>query len=150
MPFIPALEGIVFAAGPYNIPIPEAAMIFRLYKTVIWIQGGYTLLTALWAIMDIDSFMLVTGPKMDIWLVKTVSAVLVAIAVCLLSALAYQEVLLPIILLGGTAGLALAIIDFYYALRHVISGIYMLDGVAEVVFFLIWLYIWLRYKRAKA
>lgn len=55
--------------------------IHKLYKGLLWIQGAYTSLTALWGLIDIDSFMAVTGPKNDIWLVKTVSVVLLAIGI---------------------------------------------------------------------
>ena len=147
---MPALEGIRFATGMQRDHMPDATMLSKLYKSLIWIQGGYTLLTALWGLIDIDSFMLVTGRKTDIWLVKTVSVVLVAIAVCLFSAIGYKEILLPIILLGATASLGLAIIDFHYALNDSISNIYMLDGVAEVVFFILWIYLLLRGQKEKA
>lgn len=51
----------------------------KVFKPLLWIQGLYLLFTALWALIDIDSFMRLTGPKTDIWLVKTVSVLLLAI-----------------------------------------------------------------------
>ncbi|HEY0731646.1 MAG TPA: hypothetical protein VGD33_04460 [Chitinophagaceae bacterium] len=114
----------------------------KVYKGLLWIQGSYTLLTALWAIVDIDSFMRVTGPKTDIWLVKTVSVVLAAIGISLLvHASAKEANKLPAAILGMTTALGLAIIDFYYSGNEVISMIYAIDGVMEVVFFVIWIYI---------
>ena len=38
------------------------------------LQGAYFGLTAAWALVHIDSFMRVTGAKTDVWLVKTVAA----------------------------------------------------------------------------
>ena len=104
-------------------------------------QGVYTLLTALWGLIDIDSFMAVTGPKTDIWLVKTVSVILVAIGVALLSFLWVQSDPLPAILLGLLTSAGLAAIDFYYSGREVISWVYALDGIAEALFTLVWLYL---------
>jgi len=37
-----------------------------------YLQGLYWLVTGLWGLIDVHSFMKVTGPKTDIWLVKTV------------------------------------------------------------------------------
>lgn len=76
-------------------------------------QGLYTLLTALWGLLDIDSFMAVTGPKTDICLVKTVSVLLIAIAVCMLSALFIPSPLLPVTILAALCNIGLAGIDFY-------------------------------------
>ena len=113
----------------------------KLYRVLLWVQGVYTLLTALWGLIDIDSFMAVTGPKTDIWLVKTVSVILVAIGVALLSFLWVQSDPLPTILLGLLTSAGLAAIDFYYSGREVISWVYALDGIAEALFTLVWLYL---------
>jgi hypothetical protein len=113
----------------------------KLYRVLLWVQGVYTLLTALWGLIDIDSFMAVTGPKTDIWLVKTVSVILVAIGVALLSFLWVQSDPLPAILLGLLTSAGLAAIDFYYSGREVISWVYALDGIAEALFTLVWLYL---------
>jgi predicted tellurium resistance membrane protein TerC len=114
---------------------------------LLWVQGVYTLLTALWGLIDIDSFMAVTGPKHDIWLVKTVSVVLLAIAATLLSHLWVRTDPLPALLLGLLTSVGLAAIDFYYSGRGVISPVYALDGVAETLFALVWIYLLFRLKR---
>lgn len=114
----------------------------KVYKWLLWVQGSYTLITALWAIIDIGSFMRVTGPKTDIWLVKTVSVVLAAIGITLIvAALEKKGFNLPVAILGMTTALGLAIIDFYYSGNDVISMVYAIDGAVEVVFFVIWIYI---------
>jgi hypothetical protein len=113
----------------------------KLYKVLLWIQGGYTTLTALWGLADIDSFMAITGPKTDVWLVKTASVVLMAIGLTLISYVFIKTDPLPAIILGILTSGGLAVIDFYYSGRGVISQIYSMDGVAEVVFALVWLYL---------
>ena len=122
----------------------------KIYKLLLWVQGLYTLLTALWGLLDIDSFMVVTGPKTDIWLVKTVSVLLVAIAICMLSALFVSGRSLPVIILAALCNIGLASIDFYYALHGVISNIYMLDGIAEIILLIGWIYVLVKYKQLKA
>ena len=84
--------------------------------------------------------MAVTGPKNDIWLVKTVSTILLAIAVTLLSYIYVKTDPLPAILLGFFTSAGLAAIDFYYSGRAVISPVYALDGIAEVIFAVAWIY----------
>lgn len=125
-------------------------MAAKIYKILLWVQGLYTLLTALWGLLDIDSFMAVTGPKTDIWLVKTVSVLLVAIAVCLLTAIFVHDRSLPVIILAALCNIGLVGIDFYYALHDVISNIYMLDGLAEITFLIGWLYVLANCKKRKA
>jgi hypothetical protein len=116
----------------------------KLYKALLWIQGLYTLLTALWGLIDIDSFMAVTGPKNDIWLVKTVSVVLLAIAAALITYHFIQGDPLPAMVLGLLTSAGLAAIDFYYSGRKVISTVYALDGIAEVAFAFVWVYLLLQ------
>jgi hypothetical protein len=119
----------------------------KFVRLVLWVQSLYILITAIWPILDIESFMLVTGPKTDIWLVKTVGALLIPIGLTLGSYLFIHTDIRPAILLGSITALAFAIIDFYYALNDVISDIYLLDGILEIIFLLFWLYILLSKDR---
>src|SRR5437763_10359912 len=92
-----------------------------LYRLLIWIQGVYTLLTALWGLVDIDSFMAVTGPKTDIWLVKTVSVLLLPVVLVLFSGLQERMPLWPVAFCGGLTALGLACVEYYYAAERRIS-----------------------------
>ena len=113
----------------------------KVYKILLLIQGIYTLVTAFWALFDIDSFMNVTGPKTDIWLVKTVAIILSSIGLCLLLASNERKFNLPVIILAMTTAAGLACIDFYYTSKGTISWIYLADGIMEVIFVVAWLYI---------
>jgi hypothetical protein len=111
-----------------------------IYRLLLIIQGFYTFITALWAIIDIDSFMEITGPKTDLWLVKTVSIVLVAVGLTLLAHLKHSEhPVLPAIVLGCLTSAGLAFIDFFYSSRNTISFVYATDGIIEVFFFIGWM-----------
>ncbi len=112
----------------------------KLYSILLWTQGVYTLLTALWGLLDIDSFMAVTGSKTDIWLVKTVSVLLVAIALSLLSGLIDGSYKLPIAILGLSTSIAMASIDFYYTITDTISNVYAVDGIIEILFIIGWIF----------
>ena len=121
----------------------------KVYKGLLWVQGGYTLLTALWGLIDIDSFMLVTGPKVDTWLVKTVSVTLVAISVTLILHVLVFSDPLPAIVLGFLTSAGLAVIDFYYSGIGRIGLVYALDGLVEGIFALVWGYLFLNQKRIR-
>jgi hypothetical protein len=121
----------------------------KFYRTILIIQGFYTLVTALWAIIDIDSFMKVTGPKTDIWLVKTVAVILSSIGIGLLVATRDSRMNFPVIILAMTAASGLAAIDFYYTFTGTISWIYRIDGILELLFVILWLIILAWAKKLK-
>ena len=120
----------------------------KLFHILLWVQATYVLITAVWPIVDIDSFMAVTGPKRDVWLVKTVGALLIPIALCLYTYLFLKTDPKPAIVLGGFTALAFVCIDFYYALNDVIPDIYLADGIIELVFLMAWIYVSLRIRNA--
>jgi hypothetical protein len=103
-----------------------------------WIQGAYYLVSGCWALVDISSFQAVTGPKQDLWLVKTVGLLLVVCAAALLSAAYRKDIRLESVLIGGGAALSLAAIDVIYVFRGVISTVYLLDAAVEVAFGAFW------------
>jgi hypothetical protein len=111
----------------------------RLFKLLLLAQGTYILTTAIWPLIHIESFMFVTGPKQDIWLVKTVGALLIPIGICLLSFVFNPRNWISAMLLGLLTSLSFMIIDFYYSLTDVISDIYIVDGLLELVFLTGWL-----------
>lgn len=113
----------------------------KLFRLTVWTQATYILVTALWPLVHIKSFMDVTGYKTDVWLVKTVGALLIPVAACLYMHLFIRTDPRPAIALGGLTALAFICIDFYYALTDVISDIYLADGMIEAVFLVAWTYI---------
>jgi hypothetical protein len=125
-------------------------MFYRVYRWLLLVQGSYSLLTGLWGLLDIDSFMAVTGPKRDIWLVKTVSVLIISFSIpLLLLARRRRGPLREGGLLALLAAAGLAVIDFYYSARRVIWPVYALDGIVETVFVLTWVLLLLRWKGVK-
>jgi hypothetical protein len=118
----------------------------KLYRSTLWVQGIYTTLTALWGLIDIDSFMAVTGPKRDIWLVKTVSAILLAIGLSFIMQAFIRSNALPVIVLALISSMGLAFIDSYYAINKVISKIYLGDAVLQILFCFVWIYVLIYFK----
>jgi uncharacterized membrane protein YhfC len=103
------------------------------------IQGIYFLITGIWPLLHIDSFQKITGPKTDLWLVKTVGA-LVTVVGAVLSLAAWQQRVSPLIrLLAIGNALALGAIDVIYVARRRIRPVYLLDALLEAAFIVAWL-----------
>jgi hypothetical protein len=110
-------------------------------------QGLYYATTALWSLLSVGTFQRVTGPKTDVWLVKTVGVLVGAIGGALVVA-GFRRAHTPEIgLLGAASAAGLAGIDAYYAGRRRISAVYLLDALAELILLTLWLYALMREKR---
>ncbi len=105
-------------------------------------QGAYFALTGVWPLVSIRTFMKVTGPKTDIWLVKTVGVIVLAIGAVLMVAGARLAVTPEIYLLAVASAAGLAGIDVYYVTKGTIDRIYLLDAAAEIVLIALWGIAW--------
>ncbi len=83
--------------------------------------------------------------KTDTRLVKTVSAILLAVAFCLLSGFAKRE-FFPIVIVGITSSADLAVIDFFHTANGTINKIYRADGWLQAIFLVAWIYLLLNTK----
>ena len=119
----------------------------RMFRVTVTAQAGYALITGVWPLIHIASFLEVTGPKTDIWLVKTVGALLIPVSACL-SLFLFMPSLdkRPAVLLGSLCCIAFICIDCYYALTDVISDVYLLDGLIQVGLLICWIYIAIKNK----
>ena len=102
------------------------------------VQGVFYAATGLWALVDLDSFMAVTGPKTDRWLVKTVGILVTVIGAVLLLAWRRGQVAAEVVLLAVGSALSLAAIDVIYVSNRTIPPIYLLDAVVEAGLALLW------------
>lgn len=107
---------------------------------VAMLQGGYWLVTGIWPFLHLKSFVWVTGPKQDYWLLYTVSVLITVIGGTLLAAGLRKRVTQEIKGLGIASAAGLIGIDVYYALTDVIRDIYLLDAMAEAVLIILWLW----------
>jgi hypothetical protein len=86
----------------------------RFLNTAVLIQGIYIFLTAVWGLVDISSFMEVTGPKTDIWLVRTVSICLLPYSfICFFIYNNPKKLSKLLLLCMITMGIGLIYIDIY-------------------------------------
>lgn len=110
-----------------------------MLRKVAYAQGIFYLLTGIWPLVDIISFMHVTGPKVDIWLVKTVGVLIVVIAIPILMAAIRNKISLEIIILGAGGCVGFILIDTVYVFSDTILPVYLLDAVAELLILIAWL-----------
>jgi hypothetical protein len=96
------------------------------------IQAAYYLVTGIWPFAHLRSFLAVTGPKRDIWLLKTVSSLVVASGLAMASAVLRGRVTPEIRLLGAGSAISLAGVDLWYVLRRRISPVYLADALIEL------------------
>jgi hypothetical protein len=102
------------------------------------IQGIFYVATGVWPLIDIVSFQVVTGPKTDLWLVRTVGVLVTVIGVVLFRASQTRRITPEVALLAVGSALGLATIDLVYALSGVISAVYLADAAVELGLATLW------------
>lgn len=102
------------------------------------VQGIYFLVTGIWPLLSMKTFLRITGPKTDLWLVKTVGILLAVIGMVLIVAQISGQFNTPVIVLAIGSALGLAIVEFIYVAKRVISPIYLGDALAELILIAWW------------
>jgi hypothetical protein len=110
----------------------------RLARLLAIGQGAYYAATGVWPFVSLPTFLAVTGPKTDVWLVHTVGALVIAMAIALLVGARRDGPSSETIALGAGAALAFAAIEAWYGLRGVISPVYLADAAVELAIALAW------------
>lgn len=105
---------------------------------VALVQGVYFLVTGIWPLVSLRTFLMVTGDKTDKWLVQIVGLLITAIAVCILLAAYRQELTPAVITLAIGSAAALGAADVIFVVRRVIPKIYLADAVAEAILIVAW------------
>ncbi len=117
---------------------PDGRQPLLSWNSVALLQGVFYLVTGLWPLLHIQSFLKVTGPKTDLWLVKTLGVLISVIGMVLGSAGVQRSVNRDLALLGGGSAAALTAIDVIYVARRRISPVYLLDAVTELALIVGW------------
>jgi hypothetical protein len=132
------------AASPVLLtPAPEArARAGGALGVLAALQGVFYLATGVWPLVHIESFMAVTGPKTDLWLVYTVGVLVAVVGAVLLLAARSGRITPEVVLLAVGAALGLTAIDVIFVARQVIDPIYLLDAAAEVLLVVGWAAAW--------
>ena len=96
-------------------------------------QSGYYGVTGIWPILHLRSFEVITGPKVDDWLVHMVGLLAAAIGLVLGAATLRNRVRSPdVVLLAIASAAAFASIDIWYGVTGRISPIYLADACMQI------------------
>jgi len=110
-------------------------------------QAAFYVITGVWPLVSSSTFQKVTGPKVDVWLVKTAGVLITVVGAVLGLAGRRRRVTPEIALLAvGSAG-GLTAIDVVYVAKRRISPIYLLDAVSELGLIALWAIAWRARKR---
>lgn len=102
-------------------------------------HGLYFFVAGIWPILHMPSFTAVTGPKTDLWLVRTVGMLVLVIGAGLMLSAFRKFVTLPVILIGTGAAFGFILIDIIYVVQNVISPVYLLDAGIEIILLMLWM-----------
>ncbi|HKG36798.1 MAG TPA: hypothetical protein VKA89_10220 [Solirubrobacterales bacterium] len=100
-------------------------------RAVLAAQSLYYVTTGVWPIAHDRSFQAVTGPKVDVWLVKTFGALVTAVGGALGVAAARRRGSPETQTLALGAAAAMAGADAYYVARGRIPPVYLVDAAAQ-------------------
>ena len=114
-----------------------------------WAQGVYYFVTGVWPLVSVESFQRVTGPKSDHliadaptqadhWMLNTISGLIIAVSLVLLTAAWRRRPSVEIGLLGALSAATLATIDIVYVSRGTIRPIYLADAAVEAGIIAVW------------
>ena len=93
--------------------------------------GAYYVVTGVWPFVHLRSFAAVTGPKNELWMLKTFSALITAVGVALGRASASPAPTSEAGTLAVGSSIALGGADAWYVARRRISPVYLLDAAAQ-------------------
>jgi hypothetical protein len=97
---------------------------------ILTIQGWFYVLMGVWPIMHMMSFEMVSGPKKDKWLVKTVGLMICCSGIIFLK-FSNDDAARFLAILNAVC---LGSIDVYYVMKKIIWKTYLIDAVIEVGF----------------
>lgn len=115
-----------------------APVTFSPSAYVLVVQGIFYVLTGVWPLLSMDTFLRVTGPKTDLWLVQTVGVLIAVMGVVMLAAVSRRRAAPEVVVLAVGAALALIAVDVVFVTRGVIPRIYLLDAAVEATLILGW------------
>lgn len=104
-------------------------------------QAAFYLVSGLWPVLHLRSFMKVTGPKKEEWLVRSVGLLTASIGL-VLARPGNEAGVRHYALLGGLPAASLALIDFTYSAKGRLRPVYLLDGAVQSLLAASWLYLW--------
>src|SRR4051794_15458445 len=107
-------------------------------RALFVVQGIYFALTGIWPVLHIASFMAVTGPKTDIWLVKNLGLVLFVSGIAYVAEGFARNRSRSLARLAVAQAIILAGVDIHYSTNGTIHPVYLVDAAVEFILVLLW------------
>ncbi len=104
----------------------------KALATIFLFQGAYFVVTGIWPVLNMASFITATGPKQDTWLVEMVGLLSASIGLTYLVA-SLRKQRLPLVL-GYATSVSFLVMDITYVASQVINRIYLLDAAIQCLF----------------
>jgi hypothetical protein len=101
-------------------------------------QGVFYIATGLWPLVSLSSFVSVTGPKRDVWLLKTTGLLIAALGGVLLLGARRPSPSREAQMAGIGTAAALGSVDLLYVTKGALPRVYLLDALAEGAFLVAW------------
>lgn len=110
------------------------------------VQAVYYAITGIWPIVHIHSFMEVTGPKVDLWLVKLIGGLTVSISVVVFFTGIRRRIRIENLLVIIISSISYLLTDIINVAQGLISKIYLADAVLQIFFISAWLALAIKQK----
>jgi hypothetical protein len=104
----------------------------KTLRLLVLFQGLYYTVTGIWPLLHMASFMFITGPKTDLWLVRMVGLLALCSGVCFLYCRFRDHYPNMFFILAISNTIAFAAIDITYSIAGIISTIYLADAVLQL------------------
>jgi len=101
-------------------------------------QGLYYLVIGLWPLLSAESFQHVTGPRLDLWMTRTLGLVIATVGVALLVAMRRRSVAPEAAVMAIGVATVLGVTDLINVSLRTVGPIYGLDFIIQAAFVYIW------------
>lgn len=112
-------------------------------------QAAYLLFGGLWPLLHMRSFVAVTGPKVDLWLVRTVAGLLVVIGGTLAREAGRGAPQPGTCNIAAGTSLVLGLVSLFSAAAGRIRPIYLLDGAIHLSLVMGWAIVFIQEGRRR-
>ena len=102
-------------------------------RLILGFQGVYYLVTGIWPVLHMPSFLFVTGPKAEVWLVEMVGLLAAAIGLAVLVAVKRRSMPVEVVVVAVAAGAAFFYIDVRYYVSGRLTWVYLADSAVQLL-----------------
>jgi hypothetical protein len=120
----------------------------QMLRKILYVQGFYLIILGLWPIVNIDGFMIYTGQKTDIWLVRTFGAMLACEGLCFIITGILREIAFPMLILAFLNSVLLLFVDMHYNFDNVLGESYLVEALFEMIFIVWWVVVFVKLSRS--